>query len=258
MELRADGKRVVITAAAAGIGRVMVDLFHAAGARLFVSDVDEAALSQLSAAYPDVGSMACDVSETDQVDAFVDAAVEALGGVDVLINNAGIAGPALPVEDIDPAEFDRVLAVNIGGQFRLARRIVPMMKESRDGVIVNLSSAAGKFGFPLRTPYSASKWAVVGFTKTLSAELGPFGIRVNAILPGPVDGERIRRVIQDKATTRGVDYEDVETEFLQTNSMGVMVDPLDLARMALYLTSDAGKAISGQALSVDGDTRYLR
>ncbi len=258
MELRVDGKRVVITAAASGIGRVMLDVYRDAGAKLFISDIDPKGLEDLRGSYPDIGVMACDVAVTEQVDAFVDGALAAMGGIDVLVNNAGIAGPALPVEDVEPEEFDRVLAVNIGGQFRMARKVVPGMKAAGAGVIINLSSAAGKFGFPLRTPYSASKWAVVGFSKTLAAELGPFGIRVNSILPGPVDGERIRRVISDKAETRGVSFAQVEEEFLATSSMGVMIDPLDLARLALYLATDAGKAISGQSLSVDGDTRYLR
>lgn len=258
MELRADGKRVVITAAGSGIGRVMAQVFQAAGATLFVSDVDNAALDDLGRELPDAGRMVCDVADEDEVDRFIDAALARMGGIDVLINNAGIAGPAKPVEDIEPAEFDRVMAVNIGGQFRMARRVVPGMKRARDGVIVNLSSAAGKFAFPLRSPYSASKWAVVGFTKTLAAELGAHGIRVNAILPGPVEGDRIDRVIEDKAAARGVSVDEMRADFLSFTSMGKMIDPLDLARLALYLSTDAGKAISGQALSVDADTQFLR
>ena len=125
-----------------------------------------------------------------EVAGLFDDALQALGGLDCLVNNAGIAGPTGRVEDLDPDEWDRCLAVDITGQFNCTRLAVPHLKQSRNGSIVNLSSAAGKFGFPLRTPYAAAKWAVIGFTKSLAMELGEFGIRANAILPGVVAGER--------------------------------------------------------------------
>ncbi|MGH6960269.1 MAG: SDR family oxidoreductase, partial [Dongiaceae bacterium] len=174
------------------------------------------------------------------------------------VNNAGIAGPTKAVEDITDEEWERTLAVNIGGQFRCARRAVPLLKAAGGGAIVNLSSAAGRFGFPLRSPYAASKWAVVGFSHTLAAELGAFGIRVNAILPGPVAGERIDRVIAAKAAARGVSEAAMREEYLSLCALNEFVGADDVARMILFLASDAGRLISGQAIGVDAATQGIR
>jgi NAD(P)-dependent dehydrogenase (short-subunit alcohol dehydrogenase family) len=252
------GKRILITAGAAGIGRIMAEKMNAAGARVFVCDIDRTALADLSTAHPDIGQMQADISDRAAVEAFFEQGLAALGGLDVLVNNAGIAGPTGPVEDINPDDFERTLAINITGQFLCTRLAVPHLKAAGGGAIINLSSAAGKFAFPLRTPYSASKWAVVGFTKSLAAELGPFNIRVNAILPGAVEGPRIERVIAAKADARGVPYEEMLANYTNLASMGRLIPPEDIAAMALFLASDDCGTLSGQALSIDGDTQMLK
>lgn len=252
------GKRILITAGAAGIGRIMAEMMSAAGARVFVCDIDTTALADLATTHPDIGQMQADISDRSAVQAFFEQGLAALGGLDVLVNNAGIAGPTGPVEDIDPDDFERTLAINITGQFLCTRLAVPHLKAAGGGAIINLASAAGKFAFPLRTPYSASKWAVVGFTKSLAAELGPFNIRVNAILPGAVEGPRIERVIAAKADARGVPYEEMLANYTNLASMGRLIPPKDIAAMALFLASDQCGTLSGQALSIDGDTQMLK
>jgi NAD(P)-dependent dehydrogenase (short-subunit alcohol dehydrogenase family) len=205
-----------------------------------------------------VPAIIADVSEPADVDRLFKLAQEELGGLDVLINNAGIAGPTAPIEEIEPDDWRRTLEVNITGQYLCARRAVPMIKAAGGGSIVNLSSAAGRFGFALRTPYSASKWAVVGLTKSLAIELGPHQIRVNAICPGAVEGERINRVIAAKAEARGIPFEAMHEEYVAQASMRRMVSAQDIANMILYLCSEAGSMVSGQAVSVDGHIEALR
>jgi len=186
-----------------------------------------------------------------------DEALAALGGLDVLVNNAGIAGPTGRGEEINPEDWDRCLEVCITGQFNCARLAVPHLRESRNASIVNLSSAAGRFGFPLRTPYAAAKWAVIGFTKSLSRELGEFGIRVNAILPGLVAGDRIRRVLEAKAQQRGMSFEEMEREAFANASLKAYVTPQQLADQIVFLCSPRGQTISGQAIAIDGDLQSL-
>lgn len=252
LTVRLDGLRVAITAGAGGIGRVMADGFAACGARVFLCDVDEEALA--ACPHP---SVAADMESAEGCDGFMDAALGHLGGLDVLLNNAGIAGPTARVEDVSPEALSRTLKIDLEAMFHCARRAVPALREAGGGSIVNLSSAAGRFGFPLRSPYAAAKWGVVGFTKSLAIELGPDGIRVNAILPGLVAGDRIRRVIEAKAQARGVSFREQEAETLKAVSLRCYVTPHDIANMALYLCSPFGATVSGQALSVDGDTQSL-
>jgi NAD(P)-dependent dehydrogenase (short-subunit alcohol dehydrogenase family) len=186
------------------------------------------------------------------------AVKEKAGRLDVLVNNAGIAGPTLPVAEIPDADWQRTLDINLNGQFYCIRRAVPLLRAAGGGAIVNLSSAAGKFGFPLRTPYVATKWAVVGISKSLAQELGLERIRVNAVCPGPVDGERIRRVIADKAAQRGISEQEMQADLLSDISMRCFVSQQDIANMIVYLASPLGATISGQALSVDGNVEVLR
>ena len=252
LPLDLTGLRVAITGGAGGIGRVMADSFAFCGARPFVSDVDEAALG--ACPHP---SMRADAGRVGDMEGFIDSAAAALGGLDVLVNNAGIAGPTKPVEEVTAAELDAVLQVCLASMFHCARRAVPLLRAAGGGSIVNLSSAAGKFGFPLRSPYSAAKWGVVGFTRTLAMELGVDGIRVNAILPGPVDGPRIRSVLRNKALAKGVG-ENAETEaMLATVALRCFVSQQDIANMALYLCSPFGATVTGQAISVDGGLEGL-
>lgn len=253
-----QGQRVLITAAATGIGRAIAEAFLASGARVHICDVAADALAQCQQDLPSIGATLADVSDVAQVDRLFDEAVSKLGGLDVLINNAGIAGPTAPVEEVKPADWERTLAINLSGQFYCVRRGVPLLKAAGGGAIVNLSSAAGLFGFPNRTPYAASKWAVVGFTKSLAMELGEFGIRVNAICPGIVEGPRIDRVIAAKSQAEGRTAHEVRDTMVRQNSMRTTVTAQDVANMILFICSAAGSKISGQTLSVDGGTETLR
>lgn len=247
-----SGLRVAITAGAGGIGRVMADSFAACGGRVFVSDVDGAALAECG--HP---GQRADAGRVDELEAFMDAALGHLGGLDVLVNNAGIAGPTARVEEVRPEELDATLQVDLAAMFHCARRAVPALRAAGGGSIVNLSSAAGKFGFPLRSPYAAAKWGVIGFTRTLAMELGPDGIRVNAILPGLVEGPRIRSVIRHKAAAAGISDNEQTERSLAPVSLRCFVTQQDIANMALYLCSPFGATISGQALSVDGGMESL-
>ncbi|MYN13415.1 SDR family oxidoreductase [Pusillimonas sp. TS35] len=251
------GSKVLITAGASGLGLEMARVFVAEGAHVFVCDVDEAALAAVRQALPGVATQVADVSDEDSVAALFAQVAQTLGGLDVLINNAGIAGPTGYVETLSRADWDRTLAVNITGQFLCARLAIPMLKASAAGVIINLSSAAGHLGFAGRSAYSASKWAVVGFTKTLAIELGRHGIRVNAILPGAVEGPRIRAVIAAKAQTLGKPVEEVAAQYENQAALGRMVTARDIANMALFAASPAAGNVSGQALVVDGHTQQL-
>jgi NAD(P)-dependent dehydrogenase (short-subunit alcohol dehydrogenase family) len=257
VNLGIKGLRVLVTAGAAGIGREIARAFAGEGAKVHVCDVDQKALAALAKSDPKVTRSAADVANRKDVARLFKEAIESLGGLDVLVNNAGIAGPTGRVEDIDPAEWDRCLAINITGQFNCARLAVPHLRKSKNPSIVNLSSAAGRLGFPMRTPYSASKWAVVGFTKSLAIELGRAGIRVNAILPGIVEGERIRRVFEAKAKARGISFEQMQAEAMSLVSMNTTVTPQQLADAILFICSPRGRTISGQAISICGDTQML-
>lgn len=257
MEPRLDGKRALVTAGAAGIGRAIVDSFVTAGARVHICDVDEARLEAAQTALPGIGTTRADVADADAVDRLFDDVIDRLGGLDILVNNAGIAGPTAPCEDITPEDWRRTIAVDLDGTFHCVRRAIPLLKRAGGGAIVNISSTAGLFGFPNRSPYAAAKWGVIGLTKTLAMELGPFGIRVNAICPGSVDGPRMDRVIAADAAARGLDPAAVRKAYVAQVSMRTFVDVADIANMALFVCSDAGARISGQALAVDGHTETL-
>jgi NAD(P)-dependent dehydrogenase (short-subunit alcohol dehydrogenase family) len=258
MNTSARDLRVLVTAGATGIGRAFAETFADAGARVYICDVDGDALAAFRAARPAIGGMVADVAVPAQVDAMFDAAAAHLGGLDVLINNAGIAGPTAAVENISVADWDRTIAVDLNSMFYCTRRAVPLLKAAGGGSIVNLSSVAGRLGFRLRTPYSAAKWAVVGFTRSLAIELGPSNIRVNAIQPGIVEGARMDRVIKAKSAALGLTEEEFEQELLSAVSLRKMVTAQDIANMALFLATPAGAGISGQALSVCGNVEYLR
>ncbi|HZH11733.1 MAG TPA: SDR family oxidoreductase [Microvirga sp.] len=257
MNLDIQNLRVLVTAGAGGIGLEIARSFVREGAKVHVCDVNEAALTAMAKSDPDIGRSLADVSDRADVDRLFEDAIRFLGGLDVLVNNAGIAGPTARVDQVSPEDWDRTLAVNITGQFNCVRQAVKYLTESGNASIVNLSSAAGRFGFPLRSPYSAAKWAVVGFTKTLAMELGPLGIRVNAILPGVVEGERIRHVIGSKAEARGISYESMQEEFLRNVSMKTMVSPQQIADQIVFMCSPRGRTISGQAVAIDGDLQTL-
>jgi len=250
-------QRVLVTAGASGIGREIARAFAANGASVFVCDIDEAALAGLAEEIPGAAMQVCDMASRDDIERMVPSAIAALGGLDVLINNAGIAGPTAPVEAIEPDEWDRVIQVNLNGTFYVTRLAIPHLKRSAAGVIVIMSSLAGRLGYGNRSPYAASKWALIGFTKTLSIELGEYGIRANAILPGIVEGARIERVFEGRAKVSGQSLDEVRRAAMSMQSIKSLVDPRDIAALAVFLASDSAKSISGQALSIDADAQRL-
>jgi len=246
-------QRVLITAGAAGIGREIARAFAAMGASIFVCDIDAAGLDLLAAEIANLKTGLCDVSKRPDIERMVSACVAALGGLDVLVNNAGIAGPTAPVETLDPDEWERVMQVDLTGTFNVTRCAIPHLKKSRAGVIINMSSVAGRFGYANRSPYCTAKWGLIGFTKTLSIELGEFGIRANAILPGAVDGPRLQRVFEGRAQVTGKPLDVIKQEAMAVQSLKRLVDPSDIAALAVFLASDAAKSISGQMLPIDND-----
>ena len=252
-----QGRRVLITAGASGIGLEIARAYAGAGARLLICDIDAKALEAAARIVPDAVREVADVSDEDSVRKLFEAVDRHLGGLDILVNNAGVAGPTGPVETLSLADWRRTLEVNITGQFLCVREAVPRLRQGVKPSIVNLSSAAGHLGFPGRTPYAASKWGVIGFTKSLAIELGGDGIRVNAILPGAVDGPRIRAVIAAKAQSTGKPLAEVTRAYEGQAALGRMVTAQDIANMALFAASDAALNVSGQELVVDGHTQAL-
>jgi NAD(P)-dependent dehydrogenase (short-subunit alcohol dehydrogenase family) len=257
MEFSAKGLRVLVTAGAAGIGRVIARTFVEHGARVHICDIDEKALASTKKQLPTVTQTVADVAKLEDVERLFKDVEKSLRGLDVLVNNAGIAGPTAKVEDIKPEDWDRCIAVDLNGMFYCTRKAMPLIKEAGGGSIINLSSTAGRLAFPMRTPYSAAKWAIVGFTESLAAEAGPDKVRVNCIQPGIVEGERIDRVIAAKAKALGVPEDEVQAKMVEGVSMKTTVTPQDIANVALFLATAPGKHISGQAISVCGGTRYL-
>ncbi|WP_244817365.1 SDR family oxidoreductase [Caballeronia sp. Lep1P3] len=252
------GLRVLITGAASGIGASIAQAFSQVQANVFICDVDASAVERFTASHASLHGCVADVGDAQQVDRVIDEARAALGGLDVLINNAGIAGPTGAVEALDPAQWERTVTTNLTSQFYFLRKAVPLMKETSERAsIITMSSVAGRLGYAFRTPYAATKWALIGLMKSLAIELGPSNIRVNAVLPGVVQGERMDRVIAARAEAVGVSFETMRDEYLEKISLRRMVTVEDIAAMTLFLTSPAAGNITGQAISVDGNVEYL-
>lgn len=256
MQLSLQDRRVLITAGAGGIGRVMAETFRKAGARVHICDVEPAALEDARATLG-VSTTLCDVSDLKQIDQLFADVRANLGGLDVLVNNAGIAGPTGKLEDLDIDAWRRCIDIDLNSMFYVTRLGLPMIKAAGGGSIINMSSAAGRLSFPFRTPYAAAKWAVVGFSKSLAMEVGTDSIRVNAIQPGSVAGERIDRVIEAKAKAMGISVEAQRNISLERTAMHEFVTAQDIANMALYLASDLGRHVTGQAISVCAGTEML-
>lgn len=257
------GLRVLITGGASGIGLVIARAFVDAGARVHVCDaseqaIDELAKAEASAEMNPITATLADVSDRDAVERVFADVKSQLGGLDVLVNNAGIAGPTGGIDEIDVKAWEDTVAVNLNAQFYFARRAVPLLREAKEGgTIIALSSVAGRLGYAYRAPYAATKWAVVGLTKSLAIELGPDNIRVNAIQPGIVKGPRIERVIGARAKQLNLPYEEMEKQYLAKISLRRMTTPEEVAATALFLCSPAGSGISGQAISVCGNVEVL-
>lgn len=256
--MRLDNTSAVVTAAATGIGKATAIALHEAGARVHVSDIDEAGLQQLASDHPGISYSLCNMADANAVGKLFDEIEQRFNGkIDFLVNNAGIAGPAGPLESLDNEGWLGTFDVNLHSTFYACKRAIPMLKNNGSGAIMNLSSTAGLFGYPLRTPYAAAKWAIVGLTKSLSMELGEFNIRVNCICPGAVNGDRMDRVIASIAAASGESEDKVRRDNVKATSMQCFVDPEDIANMILFTFCDLGARISGQALTVDGDTHSL-
>ena len=254
MDMQLKDARVIVTAGGSGIGREIVQAFVEEGAWVVACDVDAAALAALP---PGVEGHLCDVADAEGAWNFVTGAVTALGGLDALVNNAGVAGPTAGIEALDPQDWARTLDVCLTGQFNVTRAAVAALRQSANPSITNMSSAAGRLGFANRAAYAAAKWGVIGFTKSLALELGPDGIRANAILPGLVAGDRQRRVMEARAQARGRTMAEIEAEAFAHVSIKDYVTARQIADQVLLLASPRGRTISGQAIAVDGDLGML-
>lgn len=249
--------RVVITAGAAGIGRAVAEAFVADGARVAICDIDASAVADFQAANPNTIAHVADVTSEAQMGAFFDVVEAEFGGADVVFANAGTSGPAGLIEDLEFADWQACLAANVNGAFLTCRWAARVMRPAGRGLIVLTSSTAGQFGYPFRSPYATAKWGIIGLMKTLAMELGPAGIRVNAICPGAVEGARMDHVIAIESATRGVSPDAFRAQYVAGTSLKTWINAGDIAAMIRFLASDAGAKISGQALAIDGHTETL-
>ena len=245
--------KVLITAGASGIGKHIAAAFLAAGDDVYVCDINADGLKSAVLELKGLKTGICDVGNRGQIETMVADAANKLGGIDVLVNNAGISGPTASVQDVDPDAWEQVLKVDLTGTFNVTKNAIPHLIRSGKGVIVIMSSAAGRFGYPNRSPYSTVKWGLIGFMKTLSMELGEHNIRANAILPGAVDGDRIQRVFEGRAKATGKTVDEIKSISMMNQSLQYLVDPDDIGALAVFLASDAAKSISGQIFPIDGD-----
>ena len=252
MEITMQNKRVLITAGAAGICRAVAEMFITNGASVHICDINRNAMDEFKALYPEAGTTLCDVSNPAQVSTLFEDADKHLGGLDILINGAGTGGGIGPVEQIDIPDWEQTIAVNLSGSFYCARLAVPRIKRSGTGSIINFSSTAGFLAYEYRSPYAAAKWGIIGFSKTLALELGRYGIRVNAICPGAMKGERMDGIIAEEAKAKGLSEQEVRDNYVRCNALKTFIDPREIASTILFLCSEYGSTITGQAIAVDG------
>jgi NAD(P)-dependent dehydrogenase (short-subunit alcohol dehydrogenase family) len=250
-------RRVLVTGGASGIGRAIVEYFHQEEARIAICDADPNAVAEFSAAFPDAIAEVCDVRDEAQMGAFLSSVESAWGGVDVVCANAGTGGPAGRIEELDYQQWQDCVGVNLFGAFLTCRWAAKVMKTQGAGVITITSSTSGLYGVPYRSPYVAAKWGLVGLMKTLAMELGPFGVRVNAIAPGAVEGPRMERVLAMEAAADGRDIEEVRALYAEGTSMRTWVTAEDIAQMVGFLASGAASKVSGQMIAVDGHTERM-
>ncbi|MEM7320941.1 MAG: SDR family oxidoreductase [Pseudomonadota bacterium] len=244
-------QRVLITAGASGVGRAMATAFADAGAQIWVADSDEIALNDCPSEWR---TSRVDVAVEKDVADWFTAVKSDWGGLDVICANAGIAGPTARVEDTELPDWRACIAVNLDGAFLCSKYAAPILKAQRQGAIIITSSTAGQHGYPHRSAYAASKWGVIGLTKTLAMELGPFGIRCNSICPGSVEGPRMEQVLQREAAAKGMTRDEVYRGYASGTSMGRFVEGRDIAAMAVFLASESARLVSGQVIAVDGHT----
>ena len=250
-----EARRVVVTAGGGGIGLIIAQAFVAAGDRVHVCDVNADAVERVTRDNPAITGTVCDIADRAAVERFVAEAVDALGGIDVLVNNAGIAGPTTSVENLDPDEWDTVLAVNLTGPFNVTRLAIPHLKKSDAGVVIMMSSVGGRFGYANRSTYATTKRALIALAETLALELGDHGIRVNTIAPGAVSGPRMDGVLRARAAATGRDLNDVLTDALGIQAIKRFADPRDIAELALFLAGEHATTITGQTFAIDGGAK---
>lgn len=250
--------KIIVTAAASGIGLAIAKKFAEEGASVFIGDIDVSAVAEVSNRHHKINGAVVDCSSHSQVPDFIKRAVDDLGGIDVLVNNVGIAGPTCLTEDVTYADWDKTMQVNLGSHFYCTREVIPHLKAQKSGLIINISSIAGQFGYPFHGPYAVSKAAVIAFTNTLAMELGPYNIRANAICPCAVNGPRIDSVIETEARNCGFPVAAVRRSYQTQNSMRSFIDTDEIATLATYLASHAGRRISGQQIAIDGNAETLR
>ncbi len=248
--------RVLVTGAGAGIGRAIAEAFNDAEAEVHVCDVDGDALHDLTQSRPSISTTVANVSSSEDTDRVFEDFASRSKRIDVLVNNAGISGPRAPLEETDEEEWRSCIDVNLTASFLYMRRAIPWMKRQGAGAIINISTSSAKTGLPMRSAYVASKAGLVAFTENAARELGPFGIRCNAVLPGIIDNPRGRALIQKYAADRGLDQDAAEQEFLSFVSMRTMIKPPEVAEVCLFLASEQARHITGQAIGVDGNMEW--
>jgi len=255
-----NNKKIIISAGASGIGWATARVCLSKGAYVYLCDIDNKSLNKIKKhplANKKLFYYECDASDEDDVSNFFSQVNRKTKKVDALINNVGVAGPTGTIEKLSSEDWEKTLKINVISHFYFTKLAIPMLKKNKGGSIINISSGAGIMGFPLRSPYAASKWAVIGLTKTLAMELGKFKIRVNAICPGTIKGDRMIRVIRDKAKFLKVSKKKIEKDFISMASMNCWINEEDIGKMCSYLISSDGEKISGQAIPIDGNATRM-
>tara|TARA_B100000530_G_scaffold331032_1_gene275211 strand:+ start:47 stop:832 length:786 start_codon:yes stop_codon:yes gene_type:complete len=255
-----NNKKIIISAGASGIGWATAKICLSKGAYVYLCDIDNKSLNKIKKhplANKKLFYYECDASDEDDVSNFFSQVNKKTKKIDALINNVGVAGPTGTIEKLSSEDWEKTLKINVISHFYFTKLAIPMLKKNKGGSIINISSGAGIMGFPLRSPYAASKWAVIGLTKTLAMELGKFKIRVNAICPGTIKGDRMIRVIRDKAKFLKVSKKKIEKDFISMASMNCWINEEDIGKMCSYLISSDGEKISGQAIPIDGNATRM-
>lgn len=245
-------KSAIVTAGGNGIGAAIARSFLSAGISTHIVDIDKTAIAMFQEKYPDGMASRADVSVENDVNSVIEKHIERFQSIDIMVNCAGIAGPTGFADEITLKAWRECIAVNLDATFMFCSKVIPYMREKGEGSIINISSTAGWHGYPLRTPYSAGKWAVIGLTKSLAMELGPSGIRVNVVCPGSISGDRMDRVIEQEAISKGITESEIRDKYTKSCSLRTFIDAEDIADMALFLSSDAASKVSGQIMNVDG------
>jgi NAD(P)-dependent dehydrogenase (short-subunit alcohol dehydrogenase family) len=257
--MKLEGTVSIVTGAGGGIGRAIAIGFAAEGSAVVISGPTREKVERVTAEITSDGGRALcsvtDVSDETSVEKMVAATLKEFGRIDILINNAGIAGPTALVHKIDRKDWDRTMAVNVTGAYLCAKHVLPHMMERGSGRIINITSIAGLRAYAFRSPYCASKWAMIGLTRTLAEEAGRSDITVNAIAPGPVHGPRIEAVISSRAAEMKLPYDEVEKQYVEPTALKRMVDEEDIAAMALFLCSNEGRNITGETINISAGYR---